>query len=166
VRTSGQQEQWVLRAQCDDREALELLLGSIQVPLHRYLRGIVGRDDALDAIDSFRKRVYIAGWVVVVGTLGDVRAPRLPPSHDRQSGAATRCVGDRADVPYRLGRIRDHSDDNADHQKNPAGNRTAVPHLVTAPTKANKRLQPTAAGAIMSAAADTRPLGRSAEAAR
>lgn len=25
---------------------------------------------ALDAIDSFRKRVYIAGWVVVVGTLG------------------------------------------------------------------------------------------------
>jgi hypothetical protein len=25
---------------------------------------------SLDAIDSFRKRVYAAGWVVVVGTLG------------------------------------------------------------------------------------------------
>jgi RNA polymerase sigma-70 factor (ECF subfamily) len=64
VRTSGQQVLWVLRAQCDDREALELLLGSIQVPLRRYLRGVVGPDDADDVLQHvlvaiFRKLVSL-----------------------------------------------------------------------------------------------------------
>ena len=35
--------QWVLRAQCSDREALELLLRSVQPSLRRYLSGLVGR---------------------------------------------------------------------------------------------------------------------------
>lgn len=40
--TPRQEAQWVLRAQCDDREALELLLRSVQPSLHRYLLGLVG----------------------------------------------------------------------------------------------------------------------------
>jgi RNA polymerase sigma-70 factor (ECF subfamily) len=35
-------------AQCGDREALELLLRSIQPPLRRYIAGLVGPDDADD----------------------------------------------------------------------------------------------------------------------
>jgi hypothetical protein len=37
---------WVSRAQCDDREALELLLRSVQPSLHRYFGGLVGSSDA------------------------------------------------------------------------------------------------------------------------
>jgi RNA polymerase sigma-70 factor (ECF subfamily) len=42
-----------LRAQCGDREALELVLRSIQPSLHRYLRGLVGTfysDDVLQDV--------------------------------------------------------------------------------------------------------------------
>jgi hypothetical protein len=41
VATSRQEAQWVLRAQCNDREALELLLRSVQPSLHRYLSGLM-----------------------------------------------------------------------------------------------------------------------------
>lgn len=42
----------MLRAQCGDREALELLLRSIQPSLHRYVRGLVGNEDADDVLQD------------------------------------------------------------------------------------------------------------------
>lgn len=51
--TSRQQSLWVLRAQCGDRDALELLLRSIQPSLRRYLCGLVGTfhsDDVLQEV--------------------------------------------------------------------------------------------------------------------
>jgi RNA polymerase sigma-70 factor (ECF subfamily) len=48
-----QESQWTLRAQCGDRDALELLLRSIQPSLQRYLRGLVGTfhsDDVLQDV--------------------------------------------------------------------------------------------------------------------
>jgi RNA polymerase sigma-70 factor (ECF subfamily) len=50
--TPTQEAQWVLRAQCDDREALELLLRSVQLPLRRYIAGLVGGDDADDILQD------------------------------------------------------------------------------------------------------------------
>ena len=47
-----QESQWVLRAQCDDREALELLLRAVQPSLHRYLRGLVGTSHADDVLQD------------------------------------------------------------------------------------------------------------------
>jgi RNA polymerase sigma-70 factor (ECF subfamily) len=50
--TPTQEAQWVLRAQCDDREALEWLLRSVQLPLRRYVSGLVGADDADDILQD------------------------------------------------------------------------------------------------------------------
>jgi RNA polymerase sigma-70 factor (ECF subfamily) len=57
---SKQQVFWVLRAQCHDREALELLFESVQGPLLRYLSGVVGPAEADDVLQevlvlAFRK---------------------------------------------------------------------------------------------------------------
>jgi DNA-directed RNA polymerase specialized sigma24 family protein len=41
---STQEMQWVLRAQCHDREALEALLRCVQPALRRYLSGLVGSE--------------------------------------------------------------------------------------------------------------------------
>jgi DNA-directed RNA polymerase specialized sigma24 family protein len=40
--------QWVLRAQCHDREALEALLRSVQPSLRGYLSAVAGPTDADD----------------------------------------------------------------------------------------------------------------------
>ena len=50
--TSRQEAQWVLRAQCYDREALEHLLRSIQGSLRRYIAGVVGPSDADDVLQD------------------------------------------------------------------------------------------------------------------
>ena len=42
----------MLRAQCGDRDALELLLRAIQPSLHRYLRGLVGATHADDVLQD------------------------------------------------------------------------------------------------------------------
>jgi len=42
----------VLRAQCGDRDALELLLRSVQPGLRRYVAGLVGADDADDILQD------------------------------------------------------------------------------------------------------------------
>jgi RNA polymerase sigma-70 factor, ECF subfamily len=52
VATPRQEAQWVLRAQCDDREALELLLRSIQPSLHRYVCGLVGPSHVEDVLQE------------------------------------------------------------------------------------------------------------------
>lgn len=50
--TSKQEAQWVLRAQCGDREALELLLRSMQPQLRRYLQRLVGPSAADDVLQE------------------------------------------------------------------------------------------------------------------
>jgi RNA polymerase sigma-70 factor (ECF subfamily) len=52
VATSKQEAQWVLRAQCGDREALELLLRSVQPQLRRYLQRLVGASSADDVLQE------------------------------------------------------------------------------------------------------------------
>jgi RNA polymerase sigma-70 factor (ECF subfamily) len=52
VTASNQEAQWVLRAQCNDREALESLLRSIQPALHRYLCRLVGTTSASDVLQE------------------------------------------------------------------------------------------------------------------
>lgn len=53
-----QEALWVLRAQSDDRDALELLLGYVQPSLRRYLRGLVGPDDADDVMQEVLVLIY------------------------------------------------------------------------------------------------------------
>lgn len=50
--TPRQEAQWALRAQCNDREALELLLRSVQPSLHRYLKRLVGVSSADDVLQE------------------------------------------------------------------------------------------------------------------
>ncbi|HTX14438.1 MAG TPA: sigma-70 family RNA polymerase sigma factor [Candidatus Baltobacteraceae bacterium] len=50
--TSKQEAQWVLRAQCGDREALELLLRAVQLWLRRYLVRLVGAGSADDVLQE------------------------------------------------------------------------------------------------------------------
>jgi RNA polymerase sigma-70 factor (ECF subfamily) len=52
VATSKQDAQWVLRAQCGDREALELLLRGVQPSLRRYLMRLVGPSSADDVLQE------------------------------------------------------------------------------------------------------------------
>jgi RNA polymerase sigma-70 factor (ECF subfamily) len=61
--------QWVLRAQCRDREALESLLRSVQPALRRYLSGLAGAADADDLLQDV--------LVIVVRRLGTLDDPRL-----------------------------------------------------------------------------------------
>jgi RNA polymerase sigma-70 factor, ECF subfamily len=52
VATSTREAQWVLRAQCDDREALEHPLRSVQGPLYRYVCELVGLSAADDVLQD------------------------------------------------------------------------------------------------------------------
>jgi RNA polymerase sigma-70 factor (ECF subfamily) len=58
MHTPRQEILWALRAQCGDREALELLLASVHVPLRSYLRGLVGPTDADDLAQEVSILVY------------------------------------------------------------------------------------------------------------
>ena len=53
-----QEALWVLRAQCGDREALELLLRNVQPDVRRYLRGLVGAADADDVLQEVLVLVF------------------------------------------------------------------------------------------------------------
>jgi len=61
--------QWVLRAQCDDREALEALLRSVQPSLRRYLTGLAGATDADDLLQDV--------LVLIARRLGSLDDPKL-----------------------------------------------------------------------------------------
>src|SRR5438067_321049 len=67
--TSRQEMQWVLRAQCQDREALEDLLRSVQPSLRRYLSGLAGSSDADDLLQDV--------LVIIVRKLGMLDEPKL-----------------------------------------------------------------------------------------
>jgi RNA polymerase sigma-70 factor (ECF subfamily) len=69
METSRQQQQWVLRAQVHDREALELLLRSVQPSLQRFLRGLVGGADADDVLQDV--------LIQICRKLNWLRAPEL-----------------------------------------------------------------------------------------
>lgn len=56
--TSREHAQWVLLAQCGDREAIERLLASVQPPLTRYVRAIVGNRDAEDVAQEVLVTIY------------------------------------------------------------------------------------------------------------
>jgi RNA polymerase sigma-70 factor, ECF subfamily len=61
--------QWVLRAQCNDREALEGLLRSVQPALRRYLSGLAGTTDADDLMQDV--------LVIVTRRIGSLDDPKL-----------------------------------------------------------------------------------------
>jgi len=65
--TSKEELQWVLRAQCDDREALEALLRSAQPRLRKYLCGLVGAQQADDVLQE-----------VLIEICRNVRCLRVP----------------------------------------------------------------------------------------
>jgi RNA polymerase sigma-70 factor (ECF subfamily) len=69
MRTSRQEAMWVLRAQFDDREALERLLAAVQPGLRRYLSGLVGEADADDVLQEV--------LVIVYRRLGELENPEL-----------------------------------------------------------------------------------------
>ena len=48
----------MLRAQCGDREALELLLTAVRPSLERYVQGLVGPSDAEDVLQDVLLIVY------------------------------------------------------------------------------------------------------------
>jgi RNA polymerase sigma-70 factor (ECF subfamily) len=50
--TSDDETMWALRSQCGDREALELLLRSVQPSLNRYVRRLTGDADADDVVQD------------------------------------------------------------------------------------------------------------------
>jgi RNA polymerase sigma-70 factor (ECF subfamily) len=61
--------QWVLRAQCGDREALELLLRNVQPSLRRYVSGLAGSTDADDLLQDV--------LIIVIRRLGTLEDPNL-----------------------------------------------------------------------------------------
>jgi RNA polymerase sigma-70 factor, ECF subfamily len=67
--TSTQVAQWVLRAQCGDREALDLVLRSLYPSLQRYLRGLVGAFHSDDVLQDV--------LIVVARKLGRLEEPEL-----------------------------------------------------------------------------------------
>jgi RNA polymerase sigma-70 factor, ECF subfamily len=69
VTTSRQEAQWVLRAQCDDRDALESLLRAIQPSLRRFITGVVGPSHADDVLQET--------FVIVAHKLKSVHTPEL-----------------------------------------------------------------------------------------
>jgi len=52
VATPLDEARWVIGAQCGERDALEQLLRSIQPPLHRYVRRLIGDSHADDVVQE------------------------------------------------------------------------------------------------------------------
>lgn len=92
--------QWVLRAQCSDREALEALLRSVQPSLQRYLSAVAGATDADDVLQD--------ALVIIVRRLSGLHDPALfrPWAFRIASRLAFRHVKQR-----RLWQVR-HTDDS------------------------------------------------------
>jgi len=69
VATSIQEMQWVLRAQCSDREALELLLRALQPALRRHLANLAGAADADDLLQDV--------LIIIARRIGTLDDPQL-----------------------------------------------------------------------------------------
>lgn len=55
---SKQESVWILRAQCGDRDAFELVLRRVQPSLRGYLVGLVGPSDADDVLQEVLLQIY------------------------------------------------------------------------------------------------------------
>jgi RNA polymerase sigma-70 factor, ECF subfamily len=98
VATSNHEAAWVVRAQCGDREALELLLRSVQPSLYRYVKRLVGATHADDVVQDVlvsvaRKLTWLAeptlfrAWAFRIASRGSFRhlhkeKRRGPHDHD------------------------------------------------------------------------------------
>jgi RNA polymerase sigma factor (sigma-70 family) len=67
--TSKEELQWVLRAQCGDRDALETLLRSTQMRLRQYLCGLVGAQQTDDVLQD--------ALIVICQDVRGLRVPEL-----------------------------------------------------------------------------------------
>ena len=67
--TSIQEMQWVLRAQCRDRAALEALLRGVQPSVRRYLSGVAGATEADDLLQNV--------LVIIARRIGSLDDPKL-----------------------------------------------------------------------------------------
>jgi len=67
--TSIPEMQWVLRAQCRDRDALEALLRAVQPSLRRYLSGVAGATDADDLLQDV--------LIIIARRIGSLEEPKL-----------------------------------------------------------------------------------------
>jgi hypothetical protein len=80
---SSEEALWVLRAQCDDREALELLLRHIQPSLRRYLTGVVGPSDIDDVLQDVLLIIYRKlRWLHAGALFNEPDLPSLPRCPD------------------------------------------------------------------------------------
>ena len=117
--TPTQEAQWVLRAQCGDREALELVLRSVYPSLRRYLQGLVGVSDADDVLqdvltivarklDRLEEPEFLRSWAFRIASrkgfrhlkrerrwsgddaaLNELAAPEPPPPNELVAGLST-----------------------------------------------------------------------------
>jgi RNA polymerase sigma-70 factor, ECF subfamily len=55
---SKQESVWILRVQCGDRDAFELVLRRVQPSLRAYLVGLVGPSDADDVLQEVLLQIY------------------------------------------------------------------------------------------------------------
>jgi RNA polymerase sigma-70 factor, ECF subfamily len=69
VTSKTQEAQWVLRAQVGDREAIASLLAAVQPALTRYVRAIVGADDAEDVAQDVLVLIYRKLWTLTAPDL-------------------------------------------------------------------------------------------------
>lgn len=116
-----QETLWVLRAQCDDREALELLLRSALPALRGYLRGLAGAtaaDDILQEVlmtvcrkirwlrspESFRPWLYRIASRAAVRHLQQEKRWRVPQldSFDDRADRLERDLAPPPDLPSYL----------------------------------------------------------------
>jgi len=69
LRTTPDEARTVLRAQLGDRDALEAVLGSIQLPLRRFVSRIVGATEADDVVQN--------ALIIIARKLNWLEEPRL-----------------------------------------------------------------------------------------
>ena len=118
--TSTQEAQWVLRAQVGDREAIEALLRVVQPGLARYVRAIVGPDDAEDVTQDVMVLIYRKLWTLsspelfrrMTGSGSDSAGPQpaargpssaSPPSARNTASASSRRATARRSVSVNCG---------------------------------------------------------------
>jgi RNA polymerase sigma-70 factor (ECF subfamily) len=96
VTASKQEALWVLRAQCNDREALESLLRSVQPVLFHYLSGLVGPFHADDVLQDV--------LIVICRKMIWLRTPELfrPWAYRIASRAAFRHLNQESRRPERV----------------------------------------------------------------
>ena len=108
----------MLRAQCGDREALELLLTAVRPALERYVRGLVGASDGEDVLQEVLLTIYrklkllehpevFRAWVVRIASrtaFRHLKKRKRWPDHARDEDAFERLIA--PDKPPREDEVR------------------------------------------------------------